>query len=154
MLYTVTGFATPRFTMKNLCAFIVFVLGVAFAASATERQIESIELPNYPALAYQARIQGAVVLHLLVNVEGQVEKVEVVSGHILLGPSAAESAKSLRFAPSAERKPSELTIKYNYKLEGKEVPFVTPEKRRVRVQIDLPNNIEISAPPMVYDILN
>ena len=61
--------------------------------------IESIELPNYPALAHQMRIQGTVVLHLLVNVEGQAGKVEVVSGHILLGPSAAESAKSLRFAP-------------------------------------------------------
>lgn len=130
---------------------LVLMISVAFAAEAPERQVRSMDIPHYPPLAYQARIQGTVVLRVFVTAEGQVERVEVASGHLLLGASSADNARSLHFKPSPDGKPSELTMRYNYKLEGKEMPFVPAERQRARVQLDLPGSVEVSAAPMRID---
>lgn len=53
--------------------------------------------PLYPPLARQARIQGTVVLKVLVNKSGDVEKAEPVSGHPMLGPAAIAAVKQWRY---------------------------------------------------------
>ena len=47
--------------------------------------------PVYPALARQARIQGSVVLHAIIDKDGKVAQLEVVSGHPLLVQAALDA---------------------------------------------------------------
>jgi len=56
--------------------------------------------PVYPALARQARIQGNVVLHAIIDKDGRVGQLEVVSGHPLLVQSALDAVKQWRYQPT------------------------------------------------------
>jgi periplasmic protein TonB len=56
--------------------------------------------PNYPPLARQARIQGNVVLHAIIDKEGKVAQLEVISGHPLLVQSALDAVKQWRYKPT------------------------------------------------------
>jgi protein TonB len=53
--------------------------------------------PVYPPLARQARIQGNVVLHAIIDKEGKVAQLEVISGHPLLVQSALDAVKQWRY---------------------------------------------------------
>jgi len=57
-------------------------------------------VPVYPALARQARIQGSVVLHAIIDKEGKVVELQVVSGHPLLVQSALDAVKQWRYKPT------------------------------------------------------
>ena len=56
--------------------------------------------PVYPPLARQARIQGTVKLTAIIAKNGTIEKLEVVSGHPLLIPSALQAVKQWRYKPT------------------------------------------------------
>ncbi len=56
-------------------------------------------MPQYPALARQARIQGAVVLQAVIDKAGSVKDLRVVSGHPMLIPAAMEAVKQWRYRP-------------------------------------------------------
>ena len=56
--------------------------------------------PLYPALARQARIQGNVVLHAIIDKDGKVAQLEVVSGHPLLVQAALDAVKQWRYRPT------------------------------------------------------
>jgi periplasmic protein TonB len=56
--------------------------------------------PNYPPLARQARIQGNVVLHAIIDKDGNVAQLEVVSGHPLLVQAALDAVKQWRYKPT------------------------------------------------------
>ena len=55
--------------------------------------------PTYPPLAQQARIQGVVVLTALIDKGGNIQHLQVVSGHPLLVPAAIEAVKQWRYKP-------------------------------------------------------
>jgi periplasmic protein TonB len=55
--------------------------------------------PEYPVLARQARIQGAVVLRAVISREGNIENLQVVSGHPMLAPAALEAVRQWRYRP-------------------------------------------------------
>jgi len=57
-------------------------------------------VPIYPPLARQARIQGSVVLHAIIDKEGKVVELQVVSGHPLLVQSALDAVKQWRYKPT------------------------------------------------------
>jgi protein TonB len=54
----------------------------------------------YPALAKEARIQGVVLFRLLIDAEGRVENVTLLSGHPLLVPAATEAVRRYRYQPT------------------------------------------------------
>ncbi|HEV2697990.1 MAG TPA: energy transducer TonB [Terriglobales bacterium] len=56
--------------------------------------------PVYPPLARQARIQGNVVLHAIIDKDGRVGELQVISGHPLLVQSALEAVKNWRYQPT------------------------------------------------------
>ena len=56
--------------------------------------------PVYPALAMQARIQGNVVLHAIIDKDGGVAQLEVISGHPLLVQAALDAVKQWRYRPT------------------------------------------------------
>jgi len=55
--------------------------------------------PVYPPLARQARIQGTVILRLVINQLGEVRDTQLVSGHPMLAPAAVEAVKKWRYMP-------------------------------------------------------
>jgi TonB family protein len=65
--------------------------------ATTATSITSQVSPVYPPLAQQARIQGDVVLHVIITKDGNVEKIEVISGHPLLIQAAVDAVKQWRF---------------------------------------------------------
>src|ERR1700720_4391441 len=56
--------------------------------------------PLYPPLARQARIQGNVVLHAIIDKDGRVGELQVISGHPLLVQSALDAVKNWRYQPT------------------------------------------------------
>jgi TonB family protein len=58
--------------------------------------------PQYPVLTQQVRIQGTVLLDILVDGEGKVACIQFVRGHPLFGPAAVEAAKDWTFRPERQ----------------------------------------------------
>jgi periplasmic protein TonB len=77
--------------------------------------------PIYPALARQARIQGKVQLHAIIDKEGRVGELQVVSGHPLLVKAALDAVQNWRYQPTVlNGEPVEVdtTIDVNFVLGG------------------------------------
>jgi periplasmic protein TonB len=55
--------------------------------------------PAYPPLAQEARIQGVVVLTALIDKGGNIQSLQVVSGHPLLARAAIDAVKQWRYKP-------------------------------------------------------
>jgi len=55
--------------------------------------------PVYPPLARQARIQGTVILRIIINKLGEVRDTQLVNGHPMLAPAAVEAVKKWRYIP-------------------------------------------------------
>lgn len=56
--------------------------------------------PVYPALAKQARIQGAVNLRAVIGKDGAVEDLTLISGHPLLAPAAEDAVRQWVYQPT------------------------------------------------------
>lgn len=55
--------------------------------------------PQYPILARNARIQGEVVLKAVIDRDGNIQDLQLVSGHPLLVPAAIAAVKEWRYRP-------------------------------------------------------
>ena len=55
--------------------------------------------PSYPTLARAARVQGDVVLSAVIDTNGQITNLQLVSGHPMLVPAAIAAVKQWRYKP-------------------------------------------------------
>jgi protein TonB len=55
--------------------------------------------PPYPAIARAARIQGDVVLKAIIDREGNIQDLQLVSGHPMLVPAAVDAVKQWHYRP-------------------------------------------------------
>jgi len=55
--------------------------------------------PEYPMIAKRARVQGQVVLSAIIDTNGEIKNLELVSGHPLLVPAALAAVKQWRYRP-------------------------------------------------------
>jgi protein TonB len=55
--------------------------------------------PTYPPLARSARVQGDVVLSAVIDTNGQITNLQLVSGHPMLVPAAISAVKGWRYKP-------------------------------------------------------
>ena len=93
------------------------------------------EMPLYPQLARQARIEGTVRLEVTTDGTG-VTKVAASGAHKLLMDAAEQNVRTWKFYKHAAQT---FTATFQYKLEKREVSgFVNPI-----VVLDLPNRVEI-----------
>src|SRR5262249_59463376 len=63
------------------------------AAEIISRPVE----PNYPLLAKQMKVQGAVVLEALIGRDGNIQDLHILSGPPILSSAAREAVKQWRF---------------------------------------------------------
>jgi protein TonB len=77
--------------------------------------------PQYPPLAWQARIQGIVVLRAMISREGKIENLQVITGHPLLVKSAMDAVLQWRYRPyylNNEPVEVETRVTVNFTLSG------------------------------------
>ena len=55
--------------------------------------------PVYPLLARQARIQGSVVLRAVIDRDGNIKNLQVLSGHPMLVEAAMDAVRQWRYRP-------------------------------------------------------
>jgi TonB family protein len=87
--------------------------------NAQQANLISRTKPTYPPLARQARIQGVVKLEAVINKDGSVENLTVVSGHPLLIQAALDAVRHWRYKPTIRNGvPVEVvtTVDVNFKL--------------------------------------
>jgi TonB family protein len=76
--------------------------------------------PIYPLSARASRIEGVVVVHVLIDKEGRVKKADVVDGDPLLTQAALDAVRQWRFKPSTlggAPAEAEVTVDVNFKLK-------------------------------------
>jgi TonB family protein len=89
---------------------------VHLSPGATQILSRPVE-PNYPLLAKQMKIQGAVVLEVLIGRNGNIQHLDVLSGPAILSAAAREAVKRWRFRPylqSGQAMETEARITVNF----------------------------------------
>jgi len=77
--------------------------------------------PVYPPLARQARIQGTVVLQAEISKTGDIQNLQLISGHPMLAPAAIEAVKQWKYKPyilNGEPVEVDTQITVNFTLAG------------------------------------
>jgi len=77
--------------------------------------------PSYPPLARQARIQGTVILQAQISKNGDIENLQLISGHPMLAPAAIEAVKQWKYKPyllNGEPVEVETQVQVNFTLAG------------------------------------
>lgn len=77
--------------------------------------------PTYPTVARVARIHGEVVLTAVIDRDGNIENLQLVSGHPLLAPAAINAVKQWRYKPyllNGQPVEVETTITVNFELRA------------------------------------
>ena len=72
---------------------------VRISGGVTKGLLIHREEPTYPTLARAARVQGDVVLSAIIDVNGQITNLLLVSGHPMLVPAALSAVKQWRYKP-------------------------------------------------------
>jgi TonB family protein len=71
---------------------------VQLSQQTTQTVTKSVA-PDYPLLARQMKVQGAVVLQALISREGSIQELQVLSGPSILAAAAREAVRQWRFKP-------------------------------------------------------
>jgi len=126
----------------RVATLLCVVAAVSLTMSAqTEPVLTSANMPKYPPLACQARVQGIVKLTFALAAHGtEPTNVEVVSGHPALNSAALENVRTWRFDnPSAVERKYETTLEY--RLSGRELSG--GQTRRLTVTLESFHKMEI-----------
>jgi TonB family protein len=75
---------------------------VSLPPATAERVSRSVK-PDYPVLAKQMKVQGAVVLQALIDKGGKIQELHVVTGPSILAAAAQEAVRQWRFKPYYQR---------------------------------------------------
>ncbi|MBP7866093.1 MAG: TonB family protein [Acidobacteria bacterium] len=89
------------------------------AANALSARLVHRVDPSYPEIARRNRIQGIVILKVLVDKKGGVKDITVLRGHPLLDGAAKDAVRKWRYEPfevGGERVPVEGTVIVNFQL--------------------------------------
>jgi TonB family protein len=86
-------------TLTALAASQVYPQRVRASDSVMAALVAKKVDPVYPPTAKQARIQGVVILKVVISKSGDVENIELVSGHPMLAPAAIDAVKQWKYQP-------------------------------------------------------
>ena len=97
-------------TMRRAASFVVVLCLVALATSqdspqapdripddAMQNRLIRKVNPVYPPLARQARIQGIVILKIVISKSGNVQSLQLVKGHPMLAPAAFDAVRQWKY---------------------------------------------------------
>ena len=78
------------------------VASSASHAQLSEQTAQSVNrpvAPDYPLLARQMRVQGAVILQALISKQGTIQELQILSGPAILAAAAREAVRQWHFKP-------------------------------------------------------
>lgn len=131
--------------MKRIRLIIAtFTLGcLSFAQQIPEPILESAQLPLYPPLAAQARIEGEVKVSFFLNSSGEVASLDVLSGHPMLREATATAVKSWKFRLPKDlfRTEWKYETTFRYHLSGRELQ--PNETAKLTVVVDSFHRIDV-----------
>jgi len=110
------------FTLASLAAAQIVPQRVRVADTIISQQIVTKVAPIYPPLAKQAKIQGSVVLRVQISKSGDVENLQLISGHPMLAPAAIEAVRQWKYKPfllNGEPTGVETSVTVNFTLADK-----------------------------------
>lgn len=87
------------FAFTGLAASQAVPTRVRVSPDVAQGLIQSKVAPVYPPLAKQAHIQAPVNLKVQISKSGDVENVELISGHPMLYPAAIDAVKQWKYRP-------------------------------------------------------
>ena len=139
--YEVNGIATTvettiRFEFSNNSVPRTNDLNSESRVSVTSKDISGHIIrkvpPIYPPLARQARIQGAVILRVIIEKEGNVTNLQLVSGHPMLAPAAIEAVRQWKYTPyelNGQTVEVDTTVQVNFRLaddpQNRGIPYAS-----------------------------
>jgi len=82
----------------TLAAIAVLLLNLSAAGADPEPFLKSAPMPFYPPLCRQARIQGQVILHFIIDEKGDPSDVEAVTGPAMLQRAAIKEVQTWKFS--------------------------------------------------------
>jgi TonB family protein len=71
----------------------------AQVSEQTAQTVNRPVAPDYPLLARQMRVQGAVILQALISKEGTIQELQILSGPAILANAAREAVRQWHFKP-------------------------------------------------------
>jgi TonB family protein len=89
---------------------------------------------SYPMLAQHMNVQGAVILQAMINADGLVEDLRVVSGPAILSTAAKQAVREWRFKPvvqngHAVETQARITVNFNIKVADNSASTTVAESR-------------------------
>lgn len=90
-----------RWTAVLVTLLAGFCLLATTAQGSEARKAKKMVQPKYPELALKMRVEGTVKLEAVVDADGNVKNVIVVSGHQLLRATAVECVKQWKYEPAS-----------------------------------------------------
>lgn len=112
---------------------------------STKLEVIKIQHADYPAAAVEKRIQGQVLVKILVSETGDVENVEVISGDPILAPAAVEAAKKCKFKPFIKNgKPVNVSTKLPFDFAfTRNISDTHPPENGQAQPVDLPQGVSL-----------
>jgi TonB family protein len=109
-----------RFLAEASAASETLATPIKVPANVTAASIVTQTMPEYPEKARAGRIQGEVVLHAIIDKEGKISEVQILSGDDVLAQSAVEAVRQWRYKPmlvDGEVKEVDTTITLTFSLK-------------------------------------
>ena len=115
----VTGLPISLFCLVLAFASAVPLLAeepIHVSDEAARKAIVKRAEPSYPAFAKQFQLEGRVFVDAHVDTDGNVEKVDVVSGNAMLAVAAVAAAKKWTFTPfpGSDGKPAKALVRLSF----------------------------------------
>jgi len=141
------------------CMFLICVMSFAPAQVVSQRVrvsegvgraliLKKVD-PVYPPLAWQARIQGTVILQVRINKSGDVENIQLFSGHPILAPVAVAAVKQWKYKPyllNGQPVEVETRVTVNFNLAGERPPEGVVGDAPGGIPHDAPGGVMSSSP--------
>jgi len=127
---------------------LMFYLAPVCAQAGPAPQIITFVAPVYPQLAAFGGVQGTIVTHIKIGMDGRVKEADVVTGHALFTKNVLAALKQWRFAPSLQEYALDVTSRFEfYSPDG---CFEKDDGRRTSaetmVSANLPTDVLIRVP--------
>lgn len=129
---------------RDLCTFAAFILLIVCSLQCLAQElpqrvpiVTAAQVPFYPALARQARLDGDV--HLKVSTDGErVSAITVESGRTILVEASKANVETWRFE---KHKPTSFEVTFRYRVLAES----SCDMDNGRVVLNLPTQVEITA---------
>jgi periplasmic protein TonB len=93
------GGEAPASTAKQPQGSVVTAADRVQLSPQTTQTVRVSVPPNYPLLARQMKVQGAVNLQALISREGTIQELQILNGPAILADAAREAVRQWRFKP-------------------------------------------------------